>query len=129
MEFIEDAQEIGSTCRSCRGTGYNSATLELHDTFGGQEGWGHYLAQDEADALAEAGRLWELTHQYVPESEARWEWKEPRVRPSAAQVNGWSRRGFGHDAVNRRLCVEARAMRLGTYGLCDTCGGSGEVFH
>lgn len=122
-------QDIGQACPSCRATGYNAPTLALYDSFQGVTGWCHALVQDEVDALASAGRLWEFTHDYVPDSDARWTWKEPRVRVDAATVNQWSWRGFGHDTVNQSICAEVRAMRFNVYGLCDTCGGSGEEFH
>lgn len=127
-ETEEDAQQIGEACLSCKATGYNAPTLALYDSFHGTDGWCHQLVQDEVDALAAAGRLWEFTHDYVPRSDARWMWKEPRVRVDAKAVNQWSFAGFGHDHVNQRICVEVRAMREGFYGLCGICGGDGERF-
>lgn len=127
-EIEEGTQRIGQACSSCRATGYNAPTLALYDSFHGADGWCHELVQDEVDALAAAGRLWEFTHDYVPDSNARWIWKEPRVRVDAAAVNLWSFTRFGHDCVNQRICVEVRAMRMVVYGLCDICGGEGECF-
>lgn len=129
LEFTDDAQEVGSICAVCQGTGYNQQTFELYHSFGGRDGWGHHLELPEVMALVEAGRLFEFTHRYVEGSAARWEWIEPRVVPSVDEVNRWSYRGFGHDLINRRLAVEVKAMRMAVYGLCDDCGGSGEVFH
>jgi len=43
-------------------------------------------------------------------------------------VNEWSKRGFGHDAINHMICVRARAKRLGVYGRCAECGGSGDYW-
>ena len=106
-----DAQEIGDACSACRGTGYNAATLILHNNFHSGEQWCHALTQDEVDALWQAGRLWDF-----------------KEHPSASEVNRWSYKGFGHDVVNRNLCTQVRAMRLGVYGLCDKCGGDGETF-
>ena len=135
IQTIENADqddsiiEAGMPCRLCRGTGYNASTVVLYDGFHGATGWCHDLIQDEVNALAASGRLWEFTHKHVPESPERWEWKEPRVYPEAVLVNEWSFVGFGHDCVNQRICVEVRAMREGFYGLCPRCGGEGEVFH
>ena len=34
--------------------------------------------------------------------------------PTADEVNAWAGRGsIGHDAINRMICVETRAKRLG----------------
>lgn len=127
MEFVDDdgAQSVGSTCAACRGTGFGPETLALYDTFHGKDGWCHHLVQDEVNALAEAGRLFKFTHNYVEGSAARWEWKEPRVIPTAEEVNRWSWRGIGHDLINQRIAVYCRAMRLGIYKLCPACGGEG----
>jgi hypothetical protein len=50
------------------------------------------------------------------------------VKPSAEEVNLWSRRGFGHDALNQWICVKAKAKRLGFYGKCRYCDGDGEIY-
>lgn len=43
---------------------------------------------------------------------------EPKY-PSAETVNRWeSGKGMGHDAINRWICVEARAKHQGVYGKC-----------
>jgi len=129
MELVDDAIEIGTECPHCEGTGFNKATLRLYKSFRFGRNWQHELTQDECDFLADAGRLFEFTHTYTPGSSARWEWKEPRVHPTAAEVNSWSHDGFGHDVVNQRLVTIARATRLNCYELCDACGGEGEILH
>ena len=49
--------------------------------------------------------------------------------PTVDEVNHWAVHDpMGHDAINRWICVEARAKELGVYGLCPSCGGKGEVF-
>lgn len=46
----------------------------------------------------------------------------------AAEVNTWNEgRGFGHDAINRWICVETRCRRLGVWGHCDACDGDGYI--
>lgn len=110
IEFIDDAIEIGSTCPQCEGTGYNEATLRLYRSF--HSTWCHDLTEDEVDVLWQAGRLWDF-----------------KERPTAPQVNAWSYVGFGHDVVNRHLCVQTRSMRLSLYGLCARCGGAQEIVH
>jgi hypothetical protein len=45
--------------------------------------------------------------------------------PTADEVNDKVKnvRGIGHDAINRWVCVEARAKHLGIYGECEHCEG------
>ena len=48
--------------------------------------------------------------------------------PTPEEVNEWNKTGIGHDAINRSICVQARAEHLGTYGLCEHCHGEGSVY-
>lgn len=102
-------------CRSCGGGGYNKATKRIYDDWYGfdnpQGGWGHNITQLEADALWEQKRLWDF-----------------KEKPTAEQVNQWSRHGFGHDSINAHICVRARAESLELYGKCLVCGGSGQLW-
>lgn len=142
--YVNPHYEMCKECPCCAGTGHNPATRQLADDWHDSENFGrtwgyHYhvgpdgrhadhppwmvwgqtrrwsdrLTQDEADALADAGRL---RHAGLGE------------RPTAEQVNEWSRNGVGHDAINRWICIEARARRLGVFGKCHACGGSGELW-
>jgi hypothetical protein len=52
----------------------------------------------------------------------------PTKYPTPDEVNEWAKKGFGHDAINRWICVEARAKNLGVYGKCEHCGGKGYIF-
>jgi hypothetical protein len=105
-------------CKSCEQTGLNPATLKLHKDWYSysntedQEGWQYHLTQHEVDALWEAGRLQ----------------REFQTIPTAEEVNKAYLKGFGHDTINQWICVEARAERMGVYGLCETCNGSGYVY-
>lgn len=102
-------------CESCDGTGYNPQTKQLsddwYDFFVKDSGrkWRYQLEQEEVDALWAKGRL----HSDFSE------------KPTPAQVNSWARKGFGHDSINRWICVKARAEKLGVYGNCTKCGGEG----
>jgi hypothetical protein len=128
LEFIDDAQDVGSICAACHGTSYNAPTIALYNSCGGLDGWGHHLELPEVAALAEAGRLFEFTHRHIEGSAAWREWIEPRVVPSVAEVNRWSFVGFGHDLINRRICVEVRARQMDIFVPCSECC-DGEVFH
>jgi hypothetical protein len=85
--------------------------------------WSHHLTQDDVDALVEAGRLMDLTHTWTREN--GWQAKEPAVHPTAAEVNEWSLRGFGHDGINAYVVVKARCEREGVAVTCSTCDGHG----
>lgn len=135
-------------CPECECSGYNEATRKIQEdwydqqafgvrwwydyktgidgqpagnppwkVFGDCRRWCHSLTQDEVDALVDAGRLWDLTRG-----------KPEGYRPTADEVNHWSHYGFGHDAINRHICVEVRAKRLGVYGDCYVCKGEGHLW-
>lgn len=87
--------------------------------------WSHHLNQDDVNALVEAGRLHDLTHTWSRED--GWQKIEPPVTPTAEQVNEWSLRGFGHDAINASVVIRARCEREGIGDTCPTCQGHGSV--
>lgn len=84
--------------------------------------WAHHLTGDDVDALIEAERLHDFTHDWNPEIR-RWVKKDPPVIPTAAQVNAWSLNGMGHDSINASVVVLARCKREGVSERCATCGG------
>lgn len=88
--------------------------------------WVHHLNQDDVNALVEARRLMDFTHKFVPGT--GWKRIEPPVVPSAQEVNEWSIRGFGHDAINQWIVVDAECARLGLPKECATCGGKGHIW-
>lgn len=71
--------------------------------------WCDKITQDEVDALWKEGRL-------------KPDFKE---KPTAKQVNEWEKKTCGHDAINRCICIEQRAKRLGVFGYCSICEGKG----
>lgn len=83
--------------------------------------WCHHLAQQDVDALVEAGRLHDFTHTCVKGD--GWVEKDPKVTPTAQQVNDWSLGGFGHDSINAMIAVRARCEREGSPVECATCQG------
>lgn len=91
--------------------------------------WMHSLTIDEVQALLDHNRLWDFTRTCIPG--VGWQDRETPVVVDQALVNAvneWSLHGMGHDSLNRHICVEARARRLGAWGKCSTCDGSGEVW-
>ena len=88
--------------------------------------WNNDITQDEVQALVDAGRLKDMTHTFDPVN--RWQPKTPGYVPTAAEVNEMENgRGFGHDAINRSILIEARLKRFGMPKNCPTCDGNGYV--
>lgn len=120
-------------CPICGGSGYNAATKQISDDWydfanTGRK-WCNAIDQYEVDALLEHHRLMDFTHKF--ESGKGWIPVEPRPEITADMVNKWNRtaRGFdGHDSINQWICVETRAKRLGVWGECPNCKGSGDIF-
>lgn len=119
-------------CKSCDGSGYSPRAKEISDTWythncpPGVTGWGRDITQDEVQALIDGGRLMEFTHKFVKGK--GWVKKDPLIVPTAAEVNAWSARGFGHDAINHGICVRTRCARLGIELLCSACEGEGSIW-
>jgi hypothetical protein len=125
----------GVDCKACDGTGYNPATRKISDEwyasddqdripvtdYYNRERWlnrnahCYNITQAEVNALLAENRLWELT-------------RNGQV-PTVEEVNEWAKKDpLGHDALNRMICIEARAKELGVWGYCPICGGHGVVY-
>lgn len=111
-------------CPACDGSGYNPQTKKLsddwytHNRMDGEEGWQYHLEQDEVDALVEGNRLYDLT-----------DGKSDGYIPSVEEVNARAQTDFClHDALSHWICLEVRATRLGFYGKCELCEGTGELW-
>lgn len=127
--FLNPHYAYRRDCPFCDGTHLNPETKQIDDDWYdfGHTGrrWRDSITDDEVAALIEAGRLIDFTHRWTGE-----EWKPldpPRV-PTAAEVNEWSRHKMGHDAINKWICVKARATRLGVYGHCPHCDEDGGIW-
>lgn len=137
-------------CSFCDGSGYGEHARRLQDLWYGRrpdgtyerESWSHNLTQDDVDALAAADRLYDFTRRPLNAEQAAklkeqvasggsgyWLSEPNGHRPTAAEVNVWSRQGLGHDSLNSMICIEARAKREGTAEpRCEHCGGEGYVW-
>jgi hypothetical protein len=128
--FQNPFYEYQKKCPFCDGSGLNPATKQISDDWYAfddrSKQWSHNITQDEVQALIDHDRLIDFTHTWSRET--GWQEKNPPYIPTAEEVNAWSRRGMGHDSLNCCICVEARAKRLGVYGLCEHCHGSGELW-
>ncbi len=128
--FLNPHYKHSRDCPFCEGSAFNPETRQIADDWYDFENtgarWCDNITQDEVDALVEGGRLCEWRGQdnggYV---------KVPRT---AAEVNAANARGSGlfgelcHDAINRWICVETRAKRLGVYGHCAYCDEDGTLW-
>lgn len=112
VNFYFEIYRKSEECKWCEGTGLNPATKKISDDWYdfNRDGtrWCDKITQDEVDALWNEGRL-----------------RDFKEKPTAEQVNEWERKGFGHDLINRMICIKQRAKRLGVYGHCSTCEGKG----
>lgn len=122
-------------CPHCEGSNYNKETKQLSDDWYdfGDTGrrWSNNITDVEIEALMKHGRLSDVSNfnGYFDKEKNVWvqrvngkkiECEKPEM-PTAIEVNNWSRHGMGHDAINRIICVEARAKHLGVYGHCEHC--------
>ena len=102
------------------------------------------ITETEVEALVRGGRLpdlmdawyhfnneknrWEKLDRTLPREERKWVECEQPTFPTTEEVNKWDMTSMGHDAINRSICVEARAKELGVYGMCEACDGEGEIW-
>jgi len=117
VNFYFEVNRKSQDCEHCQGYGLNPETKEIerawYDFEGVGDKWCNDITQHEVDALWEQNRL-------------KCDFDE---KPTAAQVNEWNKgRGLGHDAINRWICVKARAQREGVYGECEHCNGQGYIY-
>lgn len=108
-------------CEACDGSGLNPETHRISEDFydfaGTGRKWCDNITQDEADALAEDGRIPKGTAADVVNGVNR----NPRSGHGGEGV--WQ-----HDAINRWILIKARAKRLGVWGHCAACDGDGSIF-
>ena len=112
FEVVRDSHK----CEKCEGSGYNRETYQLsedwYDFSRTGKRWYDKLTQDEVDELWDRGRL-------------KCDFK---MKPTAEEVNAAARSRSIHDAINRFICIEKRAKRLGIFGECSICSGKGYYF-
>lgn len=119
------------TCECCSGEGLNPQTKQLsedwYDFADTGRRWCDNITEIEVAALVKSRRLMDFTHTFT--SGEGWKEKEPAYVPTPEEVNRWNAGpGMGHDAINRWICVKARATHLGIYGKCRECKGTGTTW-
>lgn len=144
VNFYFQVYRKNHTCEDCEGTGLNPATKTISDDWydfakTGRR-WDTKITDVEVAALMESGRISDVSNfnGWYDEDKKVWMiWKDKKhvvcekpEFPSADAVNKWAGgKGFGHDAINRAICVKARAEHLGVYGYCEHCtNGNGYVY-
>lgn len=85
--------------------------------------WCHHLDQEDVNALWAEGRLSDFNPNW--RENPKHEGLEP---PLAEAVNIWSFQGFGHDAINRWICIREKCKRLNYPLQCEYCKGEGELW-
>ena len=145
-------------CKSCNGNGLNEETSKIDEEWYSFEtsdyvpnpfrpecrynkaAWSNNLTQDDVQALLDGNRLWDFTRRPINKqqredvkkelAEGRNSWLpyDNGYTPTAKEVNEWNLKGMGHDAINKWLCVKAKAKKLGVYGECEHCNGEGHIF-
>lgn len=96
----------------------------------------NFLDQADVDALCEAGRLMDFTHNWSPREDdgaggwtGGWQPKEPAFVPTFQQVNDWSAGpGMGHDSINQWVVLKSRCERAGVPSTCEKCGGEAVIW-
>lgn len=115
VNFYFELYRENKACEHCEQSGQNPETRKI------EEDWYDFKR---------TGRRW---CDKITDIEFQALKKEGRTRGynSAEEMNEAERssRGIGpHDAINRWICVEARAKHLGVYGKCEHCEGKGYIF-
>lgn len=142
VNFYFEIYRKNHECPHCEGSGENPETHQLskdwYDFDRTGRRWSNKIGEVEIEALVKRGRLSDLNNfhgHYDEEDECWYKWENgEKVKcekpdfPTPEEVNEWSEKGFGHDAINKWICVKARAKHLGIYGKCDECEGLGVLY-
>lgn len=86
----------------------------------------YHLTQEDVDELVKHDRLWDFTRTWSQDK--GWQDKKPAYRPTADEVNEWSKYGMGHDSLNEGIVIQFRCKKMGLPYTCSVCDGSGELW-
>lgn len=132
VNFYFQVDRESAPCEHCDQTGHNPETKQIAEDWYDFEHtgrrWCDKITQHEVDALIAANRLTDITSTFVRGE--GWVKKDPMPEVTAEMVNAMQE-GAGlnsHDAINRMICVQARAEREGVYGHCVHCDGQGYIY-
>lgn len=143
VNFYFEIYRKNHECPHCEGSALNPETKQLSDDWydfdkTGRR-WDKKLTEVEVEALMKSGRLSDVSNfrGYFNNETNKWNtWENGIVidcerpeMPTPEKVNEWADKGFGHDAINKWICVKARAKHLGIYGSCKHCEeGEGYIY-
>jgi hypothetical protein len=143
VNFYFEVFRKNHSCPHCDGGGLNPETKQLEEDWYDFDGtgrrWCNNIGEVEIEDLVKGGRLsdlmdgwyryeekkdvWFSLDRSLPMAQREWvECEKPKF-PTPEKVNEWSKSGGlgGHDAINRWICIKARAKHLGVYGYCEHC--------
>jgi hypothetical protein len=135
VNFYFAVERESEECKTCGGNGYHPKAQHVVNSFYSHmnpqgECWNDKITQDEVQALVDAGRLMDYTHEWTKGK--GWVKKDPAVVPTAEEINSaQNMRGAGlriHDAINQSILIDARLKRMGLPKTCPTCDGHGYVY-
>lgn len=123
-------------CEYCNGSGYNKETYEILKNTSSDM----MITQDDVDALIDNNRLWEFVRVPLNEEQKKdclssgWLPYNNGYKVTATEINNIVKEHnphnmfFGHDTCNQLIIAKSRAKRLGVYGECPYCHGTGEFY-
>jgi hypothetical protein len=116
-------------CPYCNATGGSKEAQELENKWFNWDGprekaWQHNLDEDDIKELIKNDRLKDLTYEF---KDNKWVKIENKII-TPEMVNEWSYKNFGHDAINRWICIKAKCKKMGVPERCKHCEGDGFIF-
>lgn len=130
VNFYFELNRENKNCYYCDGSGYSTKAKQIADDWydfnkTGKR-WCDNITQDEVQALIDHNRLYDFTHTWTKNN--GWIKRSDNYTPTAEEINKWSKKGIGHDAINRMICIEARCKRLNIELYCNKCNGNGYIY-
>jgi hypothetical protein len=123
--YVNPYANCTSKCTTCEGTGHNPETLDLYHKFGD---WEEDITQEELSTYIAAGYLKNVIRRcqhngHLPEDEP-FVLTIEKLRELAG-LNDFNI----HTLFDWNALLEIRAKRLGIYGKCASCSGSGFIWN
>lgn len=145
--FVNPHYDHRRSCPFCDGSGYNAGTKLISDSWCPDhdfiyyrrkprwEPWRGKFTQEEVDLLVSNDYLRDLTHIFVPGARKpaeRWKRRPDLGGPTAEDVNALVQNEPHNIGVleggSRYILTKHRAKKAGVYGMCEHCGGDGNVW-